>query len=90
MADEEAAKASAQAVYEASLKDVDDELSAYERQRLAHIKRNAEFMRMLGLLDDQQAHAQVAAATGKDSAAPKAPRKPRVKPPPVPPELLRR
>ncbi|EOD35093.1 hypothetical protein EMIHUDRAFT_110939 [Emiliania huxleyi CCMP1516] len=56
-----------------------DELSEYELQRLEHIRRNHEMLVRLGLVDPTPAAPQQ-----------KAPRKPRTKLPPVPPESLRR
>ena len=55
------------------------ELSEYEQQRLAHIKRNHEMLVRLGLADDPLMTPQ-----------PKKERKPRTKPPPALPETLRR
>ena len=62
-------------------------LSEYEQQRLAHIRRNHEFLVGLGLADASVD--PVAALNGKPSK-PRAPRGPKKVKVPVPPESLRR
>ena len=69
-----------------------DDLSEYELLRLAHIKRNQEFLASLGLVGDN-ACAGSSAAASKQSAASKQghiTRKARPKPPPMPLHLRRR
>lgn len=61
-----------------------DQLSEYEALRLAHIKRNQEFLESLGLFSMKEE------MSGSQSAAKSKNSKPRVKPPPMPQELMRR
>eukprot|EP00668_Euglena_longa_P040591 GGOE01053444.1.p1 GENE.GGOE01053444.1~~GGOE01053444.1.p1 ORF type:complete len:348 (+),score=96.29 GGOE01053444.1:52-1044(+) len=67
--------------------DTEEELCEYERQRLAHIQRNVEYMHLMGLIDAKQSLAEGLAQTREEHSIP--PRQRQVKVP-TPPEQLRR